>query len=200
MQSNTMLQEICAASSMKATSALSRFLKIPLKLNIKPVEINSIKKINLPHYTDKMSVSLFSQIKTQLVKGGSSFLFTQKSAFALCDYLLNKSEGSTNKLTEIEDSALKELANIVLGNFLTSFSQSLLTGTMLHTPATIENENFLEVIKHIRTQLTESIGDNSAINIAFSYEHDSVKGDINIVLESGKILSQLRELMVLSNG
>jgi len=195
-----MLQEICAASSMKATSALSRFLKIPLKLNIKPVEINSIKKINLPNYSDNMSVSLFSQIKTQLVKGASSFLFTQKSAFAVCDFLLNRSEGSTNKLTEVEDSALKELANIVLGNFLTSFAQSLLTGAMMHSPAVIENEKFLEIIKHIRNLLTESLGDNSAINIAFSYEHGNVKGDINIVLESGKVLSQLRELMVLSNG
>lgn len=200
MQFNYMLQEICKASTMKAAAALSRFLKTPLKIDIKPIEMESIQKITLPHYADKMAVSLFVPIKGSLVKGGSSLLLSQNSALAVCDVLLNRPEGTTTQITETEESALKELANIILGNFLTPFAHSLLTATMMHSPAVYESDLSAAIVKHTRDLLAKSIEHDSAINIAFGYEHAKIKGDINIVFESGKINSLLKEVMVISNG
>ena len=158
------------------------------------------EKINLPNYSDKMMVCVFVPIKDKVVKGGSSLLFTQKSAFAICDSLLNRTEGSTNKITEIEESALKELANIILGNFLTPFAHSLLIGTLLHSPAVFENDISPEVIKHTRSLLTKYTDHDTVVNIAFGYEHDNKMGDINIVFNSEKINYFLKALMVIPNG
>ena len=130
----------------------------------------------------------------------SSLFSTQKAALAVCDLLLNRIEGTTKKITEMEESALKELANIVVGNFLTPFAHSLLTDAMMHSPAVYENDSSTEIMKHARALLTQTIGTDSAIKIAFGYEHADIKGDINIVLEADKINSLLQQMMVYSNG
>lgn len=195
-----MLQEICKASTMKAATALSKFLKIPLKIDIKPVEIKPIDNINLPYDSKDMTISLFVPIKDYVVKGGSPLVLTKKSALAICDVLLNREEGSTKQITEIEESALKELANIVLGNFLTPFAHSLLKGNLMHSPATYEINTANEIIKHIRSLLAQTIGEVPVINIVFSYEHENIKGIINIVFEEETINSLLQQVMVISNG
>lgn len=195
-----MLQEICKASTMKTATALSRFLKIPLKMDIKPVEIKTIQSITLPHYSNERIISLFVSIKDNDAKGGALLILTKKSAFSVCDLLLNRTEGSTNEITEVEESALKELANIVIGNFLTPFSHSLLTTTLMHSPASYETDTAYEIIKHIRTLLEQAIGKGSAINIAFNYEYANIKTNINIVFEAEKINYLLKQVMVISNG
>ena len=89
MQCNNILQEICKVSTMRAATAMSRFLKIPLKIDIKPLEIEPIQKINLPTYSDKNTVSLYMSIKSGNVSSFSSMLSTQKAAFAVCDLLFS---------------------------------------------------------------------------------------------------------------
>lgn len=200
MPFNFMLQEICKASTMNAATALSKFLKIPLKIDIKPVEIKSIDNINLPYHSKEMTVSLFVPIKDHVVKGGSPLVLTKNSALAICDLVLNRTQGSTKQITEIEESALKELANIVLGNFLTPFAHSLLQGSLIHSQAAYEINTANEIIKHIRSLLAQTIGKGPVINIVFSYEHENIKGIINIVFEEGQINSLLKQVMVLSNG
>lgn len=200
MQHKNLLEDICKASTMTAASALSRFLKMPINVDINPVEINSVDKIKLPTYINQNLIGLFAAINGFHIKGGSSLLFKEKSGYFICDVLLNRTKGSTNKLNEVEESALKEMMNVVLGNFLTSFVHSLLSSRLLHSPAIIKNNDSLNVTKYIRSLLSESMGNNSALNISFSYKNDALQGDFNIVFESDKILSTLNQVMVLSNG
>jgi chemotaxis protein CheC len=200
MQYDYMFQEICKASTMKAASALSKFLKTPLKVDIKPIETESVEKIHLPSHLDEHVICLYVPIHGSLIQGGSSLILSQNSAFALCDILLNRHEGDTTKINDLEESALKEIANIILGNFLTPFAQSLLTATMMHSTAIYKNDSSSAVIKQTRSMLSESIKQDSATNIAFAYELAKIKGDINIVFESGTLNSLLKSAMVISNG
>lgn len=199
MQSNNTLQEICKASTMKAAVAMSKFLKTPLKFDIKPIKIEPIQKINLPNHFNESTVGLFVPIDS-FIKGGSSLLSSTKSALATCDLMLSRQEGYTNEITEVEESALKELANIVLGNFLSTFAHSLLTTSLMHSPATYEHSTSTAIVNHIRSELSDKIGDDTALNVAFSYEYSNVKGDINIVLDAKKIHFLLNEIMELTNG
>lgn len=199
MPFDKILQEICKASIMKAALAMSKCLKTPLKFDIKPVKIESVQKIDLPNHLNESTVGLYVPINSS-IKGGSLLLSTTKSALATCDLMLSREEGSTKEITEVEESALKELANIVLGNFLAPFAHSLLTTSVMHSPATYEHNTSTNITKHIRTILSDTIGENSVVNIAFAYEHINVKGDINIVLDANKINFLLKDVMVLTNG
>lgn len=200
MRSNYMLQEICHASSMRSATALSKMLKTPLKVEVKPVEITSIQKMTLPGGAQNKLVSLYMPINGAIVNGGSSLILSQNSALAMCDVLLNRKAGSTTKLNELEESALKEMANIILGNFLAPFSQSLLTSTMMHNNADFYSDTANSVLNQTRELLSRSIKNDSVLNIAFTYESAKLKGNMNIVFESDTINSLLNTVMVISNG
>jgi chemotaxis protein CheC len=199
MQFENTLQEICKASAMKAAAAMSKFLKTPLKIDIKPIKIDSIQNIDLPNHFNESTVGLFVPIDST-IKGGSLMISSKKSALATCDLMLSRTEGHTNNITEVEESALKELANIALGNFLAPFAHSLLLGSLLHKPATYEYNTSNVIINHTRTILSDTIGKNAVLNISFSYEHANIKGDVNIVLDEQKINSLLQIIKAISNG
>lgn len=199
MQFDHTLQEICKTSAMKAASAMSKLLKTPLKIDVKPVKVEKVQNMDLPNHMDETTVGLFVPIDS-LVKGGSLFLTSKKSALAICDLMLSRRDGYSHEITEVEESALRELANIVLGNFLTPFAHSLLIASLMHRPATYEYDKSSVIIKNSRSKLLTIMGENSVLNITFSYEHDNVKGDIYIVLEERKINTLLRTMMALTNG
>lgn len=199
MQFNHMFDEICRISAMKATSALSKLLKTPLKVDIKPVKVEPINQMKLSSHSNEMTVGMFVPIKGGSIKGGSFILSTQKSAFATCDVLLNREEGGTKEFTDVETSALKEVANIVMGNFLAPFARSLFTATIMHSPAFFENSTSDVIHKHMHSMLEKAIGRNNAVNISFDYEHAKIKGNINISFDSEKINFLLKDIMAISN-
>lgn len=199
MQSNYTFQEICKSSSLKAATAMSKFLKTPLKFDIKPIKIEPIQKIDLPNHSNESKVGVFVPIDSS-IKGASLMSSSTKSALATCDLMLSRIEGCTHEITEVEESALKELANIVLGNFLTSFAHSLLTTSLLHSPATYEHDTATVITKHIRSFLADSIGESAVVNISFAYEHSNVRGDINIFLDANKIDLLFKKMLALTSG
>lgn len=184
---------------MKATMAMSKILNAPFKYKIKPIKIESIQTVGLPEHSNESTVGLYVSIDSA-IKGGSILLSTTKSALATCDLMLSRAEGHTHEITEIEKSALKELVNIVLGNFLTSFAHSLFTTSLMHSPATYEYNTSTAIAKHLRSLLSNSIDGNTVVNIAFTYEHSNIKGDINIILDEDKINQHLKKMIALTSG
>ncbi len=200
MQLHNTLQEICKASTMHTAMAMSKFLNTPIRFDMKPLEIELVQKIDLPNHSDESTVGLLVNIDSNSIKGGSLMISSTKSALAACDLMLSRKEGHTNIITSVEESALKEFANIVLGNFLTFFAHSLFTTSLLHGPARYELDTSNAIAKHTRSMLSNTIGENTAINIAFTYQNTHVNGDINIVLDANKINALLTKMMALTNG
>ena len=199
MQFNNALQEICNTSVMKAVAAMSKTLNTTLKFDIKDIKIEPIQKIDLPDHFNESIVGLYVSIDSS-IKGGSVLMSTTKSALATCDLMLSRDEGCTHQITEVEESALKELVNIVLGNFLTSFAHSLFTTSLMHSPAIYEQDTSTAITRHIRSTLSNTIGENRVVNIAFTYEHSNIKGDINIVLGENRINYLLKKMIALTTG
>lgn len=199
MQFNNTLQDICKTSVMKATAAMSKFLNTPIKFDMKPIKIEPIQKVDIPSHFNESTVCLYASINSS-IKGGSMLMSSTKSALATCDLMLSRTEGDTNEITEVEVSALKELTNIVLGNFLTTFAHSLFSKAMIHSPATYEQDMSMVITKHMRSVLSNLIDGNSVLNITFTYEHSNIKGEITIILDEDKINYLLRKMVALTNG
>lgn len=68
------------------------------------------------------------------IKGIALLLFSQETAFNLADLLIKREVGTTEKLTELDKSALKEVGNIVCGTYLTTFSNRTGTKIVQHAP------------------------------------------------------------------
>lgn len=164
---------------MKATTALSKFLKIPVGLDMKLVEISDFEDINLIDDGQNKMVSIFLPI-TGALSGASFFLYSPQSALSLCDVLFHRKEGSSKNIVEPEISALSEVANIVIGNFLTTFAQSLQVDMLMHRSPVFDWAPFDVTLKKRLPALTEKMR-QAVLSISFGFQHVNIQGYVIIM-------------------
>lgn len=193
-----LLNEICKVSTMKATNALSEFLNTPVAIEMKPIQIMHIDQINLFMDPNEKAVSLYLEINGDL-KGASLLLWSQKSAHAMCDALFYKpksDEGAAFRDEEI--AALAEVANVVVGNFLTSFAQSLQLDKLMHRSAIFDSAEFGEIKQKLITELEKKMAE-VVVDISFSFQHIYIKGFIIFIFEKESINDNLKKISVKSH-
>ncbi len=198
-RSTDMLSEICKVSAMKATTSLSKFLNTPCGVNFMPVEIVSTHAMHLASMTYPQTVSLSSLIKSNMLQGYAFLLLSKNSSFAICDYLLHKSQGETKTLNELEQSALIELANIVIGNYLMTFVQSLLTESLLHRPATYQLESSEKIQKSIMETVADKFDNKKAIKITFGYQAKNFNGSAVFIFDEERMNTILLQYLRVVN-
>jgi chemotaxis protein CheY-P-specific phosphatase CheC len=192
MQFANMLNEICKVSMIKATTALSRFLQTPLGVDIKPVEIKQLDDINIFNDVTENTVNIFLPITGNLT-GVSFFRYTKQSALSLCDILFHRTDGSTKTFSEPEISALSEVANIVMGNFLTPFAQSLQMESLMHRSAVFDCGSFDTAVTSKMQKFTDKT-DEALLNISFDFQQASIQGYVLIIFDEEKINTMLNKV------
>lgn len=199
MQYGNLLNEICEASAMKATAALSKFLKTPIGIDVKPIEMKQPNEIGLFLDPEELFVKLFVPITGNL-SGYSFFLYPTKSALLICDQLFHKEDGETQSFTEIEKSGLTEVANIVIGNFLTAFAKSLHKKFIMHRSADFTIGSFTHIYDQIQATFPQSMRSDIIIKISFEYQHTNIKGYVVLVFEAEQINIAFKEMFEESGG
>lgn len=192
MPEDNTLNDICKSSMLNATKALSKVVQTPIGLHIKSIEVNHIDDINKLMKGDKTVVTLSSPITGKL-KGASFLIYTKETAFTICDILLNRTSGITKKLSDLEISALSEVANIVFGNFLTSFAHSLQIDILVHQAATFYCAPFSELYAQILRMLSKNVK-HPFFKISFDFQHSKLKGYIIIVFDEKIIHAALKKI------
>lgn len=195
-----LLNEISKVSAMRATTSLSKFLKFPLALDFKNVELENIQTFHYGLAPSEKTISLFSSIKGSSLSGASFLLFNEESAFTVCNLMLHKSSDSPTALNEIEESVLSEIANILIGNFLTTFTQSLLTGLLLHNPSVLKQGEGLALQPVLRQEMMECVQSENVFKVSFVFHNKNIRGLVIFIFPAEKINSLLKQLFVISNG
>jgi chemotaxis protein CheY-P-specific phosphatase CheC len=103
-------------------------------------------------------------------------IYPEKSAFAICDVMFHRKEGDTKSFDELEISALTEVANIVIGNFLTSFATPLQIESMMHRAAHFNRNEFSDFMNDISVSLSENVHDGIVVEIAFHFQNIKIQG------------------------
>lgn len=191
---NGLFNEICKVSTMNATAALSKFLNTPVAVDIKPVEIKPIDDIDFFMNDDDSVVSVYIEINGA-VKGASFLLWSQKAAHAMCEVLYHRQMADTKGFREEEISALTEVANIVIGNFLSSFAQSLQIDRLLHRSPTFECAEFKAIQEKWLPQAVEKLTE-LVVDISFGIQHVHIKGYVVIIFEEKSIQLALNNISV----
>lgn len=197
MSLTDLLNEICKVSAIKATSALSKFLNTPVAIDVKPVEIKPLQEVNLFIDPNTHAVSLFFEIDGNL-KGASFMLWSEKAAHAMCDVLYHKPRSEVPGFREEEISALSEVSNIVIGNFLTAFAQSLHLDTLLHKAPHFNHDLFNKIKMNILPKIEKHMKE-FVVDISFSFEHIYVKGYVIVLFERENVNKALHNISVDSN-
>lgn len=153
------LREIANIGAGHAATALSQLTGRRIMIQVPNVEIRPIE--NAPAaITDANSVvvAVLMHVLGDLT-GRSLLLFSREGALMLVDMLFNKEPGTTKIFSELEQSSLKETANIITGAYLNALSDFL--GVMV-----------LPSVPSLAVDLCEAILSTTYLN--FGQDRDSV--------------------------
>jgi len=129
------LQEVANIGASHAATALSKMVNKPIQVGIPHIEIVPIEQsITTVPQTDPV-VGVFLQMaeETPLYV---MVLLSKESAFYLANLLLSQPEQTRDSFSEMEESALMEISNVMMSSFFDSITQ-LINVSMIPGPPTI---------------------------------------------------------------
>jgi chemotaxis protein CheC len=119
------LKEVANIGAGHAATALSQLTGQRVVIDVPKVATCTIDEAaDVLGDADALVAAIFMQVLGDLT-GQSVVLFPRDSMLALIDMLLNREPGTTKILSEIEQSSIKETANIVCGAYLNALSDFL---------------------------------------------------------------------------
>jgi CheY-specific phosphatase CheX len=131
MKIDKRFNELMTFAASEATTALSDLLHEPMQVEVIDISVakQDIKKEMSQFYPKNGGTILMTTTLVGMVGGVATFILPTASAYKLCDVLLNR---PTENLGEIEQSALLETGNIVIGCFLNALGYVSTINNILH--------------------------------------------------------------------
>jgi len=123
------LREVANIGAGHAATALSQLTDRRIMIDVPKVEICSIEEAATSVGDGSSVVAAILMHVLGDMTGRCLMLFEKSCALKLTDLLLNRAAGSTKMFAELEQSSLKETANILTGAYLNGLSDML--GLML---------------------------------------------------------------------
>ncbi len=152
-------KEIDALSEMgnigtgNAATALSKFINKNVDMNIPKTEFIPIKDFSkVMGGPEKIIVGVYLQISGDIT-GEAIFAFPKEGALELIDIMMGRPPGTTKIIEEMDESALKELANVITGSFLNAL-------------ANMFNVRLLPSVPHLAIDMAQTIIDFILIKVS----------------------------------
>ena len=94
--------------------------------------------------------------------------------------------------TLMEISALTEVANIVIGNFLTSFARPLQIDSLMHRAAHFSCEEFASFMEEVAPAISKSVKDGIVVEVAFHFQNIKIRGIAIFLFNEKTVLDLIR--------
>jgi chemotaxis protein CheC len=119
------LQEVGNIGTGNAATALSKMLGKDVDMNIPATKFIPIQKFADEFGGPERIIStIYLQVSGDM-EGEVMFIFPREGTLELTDVMMGREPGSTKVITEMDESAFKEAANILAGAFLNSLARML---------------------------------------------------------------------------
>lgn len=189
------LQEISKQAALSASRALSKLVNRPAKIKISNTSVKRVEELKPIIGSEEIVAGIYLPI-TGAVKGASLLIFPKEIAFTLSDLLMKRKPGTTRKLTELDKSALKEVGNILSGNYFTIFSNILQVKIIEHIPQ-FSFDMFGAILGQIISNFANEAEKALIIEVEFSFKPIRLKAYLLLLLrvdEINAILGSLKDL------
>jgi len=119
------IKEISNIGGGHAATVLSQLINKRVMVSVPKVHIVSSEDVyRIINNEDEIVTGVLLKFLGDLT-GRTLLIFPRDQSMLLVDMVMGREEGSTSILTEIEQSAIKEVANIVISSYLTALSDFL---------------------------------------------------------------------------
>jgi len=146
------LQEVANIGVSHAATALSQMVNKQIQIGIPRIELIPLEKTIECVKSEEIIVGIFLKISNE-IPSYSLLLLSQKSAFTLTDMLLGQpSDPKKQTITEMDQSALKEVGNIMICAFFDSVAE-LLGTTIVPGPPSLAYDMPAAVLDYVLIQI-----------------------------------------------
>jgi len=185
-------QKINKIAAVNTSKALSKLIDRPVSIEMTHAEVKNVEDLSPIISPEEITAGIYLPI-TGDIKGAALLIFPKEAAFSLSDLLVKREPGTTRKLSELDKSALKEVGNILSGNYLAVLSNMMKMKIIEHIPS-FSFDMFGAVISQIITEFTQKVEEALVIEIAFIFEPAALKGYFLLLLDFEK-LNKILELL-----
>jgi two-component system chemotaxis sensor kinase CheA len=179
-------QIIANIGAANAADSLSKILNKRIDLSIPEVSIKPIEKI--PEYLGDVGGRYIGIMLSVLgdVKGSEFLVFPEKTGIDLVNMLYGSEIDISQTLNDDQESALKEVGNIVGSSVLNVFAEK--TGLFIHPSIPTIVRDYLEAIID-SILVMHNIQDDYAIvmDTAFYFEDDNIVGNLMLLPEANSL-------------
>ena len=168
------LKEINKHAAINASRALSKLIDRPVSVEISKAEVKKVEKLKPLMDPEEIAAGIYLPV-TGDIKGASLLIFPKETAFTLSDLLVKREPGTTRKLTALDESSLKEVGNIVSGNYFTVLSNKLGVKIVEHIP-NFSFDMFGAILGQIITKFAQETDKALIIEIEFIFKPLTLKG------------------------
>ena len=174
------LQEVANIGASHAATALSKMINRDIKISVPQVDILPLENIVDCVKDEKIGVGIFLKISDQ-IPSYVLLLLPKDSAFALADLLMGKEPDPVKDiLSEMDSSALQEVANVMMCAFFDSVT-ALLGIPIVPSPPALAYDEPVAVMDYVLIQIGEVANEAVVFNVELQ-EEKGKSFDINMFL------------------
>jgi len=179
------ITEINKLAAQNTAIKLSKLIGKPVTVNVADAKVKKINEIGGFFDPEEIVAGIHLPV-TGAIIGSSLFMLPKEFAFNMCDLLLKRKLGTTRKLTEIDESALKETGNIISGCYLSTLSNLYKIKLIEHVPQ-FSFDMFGAILDQIITTFAKKVDESLYIEIVYHILHVNIKAYYILLFDSNDI-------------
>ncbi len=185
------LLEISQQAASNASRALSKLIDRPVSLGVTTASVKNVQKLTPTIDSEAIVAGIYLPV-TGSVTGAALLIFPKETAFNLSDLLVKREVGTTRKLTELDESVLKEVGNIVCGNYFAVLSNMLQVKIIEHIPL-FSFDMFGAIVSQIIAKFAQHAEEALVIELEFLFKPATLKGYLLLLLNVDELRAILRD-------
>ena len=170
-----LLSSVSEKGSANASKALSVMTGQDIAVDISEPELIQIEKLSQDS-RNGIVVSVLLKMEGEM-EGEILLIFPEDSAMSLVDVLMKKKHGKTVKLDKMDESALKEVGNILAGNYLSSLSTELHLNLLESVPDLVVDTK-ASVMNSLAVEISQRSFEALVFRMEFEVGKDGIKGEM----------------------
>ncbi len=170
----TKLQQINKETALSISHALSKLTDRTVEVSIARAEERTLEEFLPIIDPEEMVAGIYLPV-TGRMEGGSLLILPKETAFTLSDLLIRRELGTTRVLTELDESALKEVGNIISGSCLAVLSNTLDIKFVEHVPH-FSFDMFGAIVHQVIAKFAQDHRDMLVLEMEFFFLSKTFKG------------------------
>jgi chemotaxis protein CheC len=190
------LKELANIGAAHSATTLSQMLDTQVGMNVPEINVVDISRVG-DFLTDEMTTMVFFELQGDIPHGGFLVLHFPRDSAIRAATIMQGSQDADHPLSEMDQSTILEVGNIMISSFLSATSD-LLGFMMLPSPPVLVVDMAHAAITSLIAQMTVEVDDVILFRVKLTSEEHNIAGNILIFLEVAtlqKVEARLEELI-----